>query len=155
MRRTLFACSLVCKEWRNHSQTHLSRPIEVSYEELSSFSDSLREDRRISSGVLGLKVAKKIKTLRVSPFLMQHTLPNLHYLNVQRLDLVREHQWLHRSPVFRSVMGLNLYHLQPCQLSQLVRFINSFPYLSTLKLSFYFKRLEHKDQILQIGRAHV
>ena len=89
-----------------------------------------------------------MKTTQISPFVLRHHLPNLHYLNIQKLDLTREHQLFYRAPFFRSVHRLTLYRLQSCPLSQLIRFINSFPTLSSLALSFAFKELKHEGQIL-------
>ena len=84
----------------------------------------------------------------ISFFAIRHRLPNLIYLNMSQLDLTREHRWLHRAPLFRSVQRLKLSSLQNCQLSQLILFINAFPSLTRLDIGFGSTRLEHKDQIL-------
>ena len=146
--KTLIACSLVCREWRDYAQTYLSTPIEVSYEELSSFSDTVRRDRRILPGITRLDITKKFETIPISPFVIQHQLRRLHYLNIDELNLAREHRWLHRAPLFHSVRELRLHRLQSCDLSQLVRFINAFPFLSSLTLDFAFNGLQDNGQIL-------
>ena len=142
-RRTLFACSLVCRKWRDHAQTHLSKPIEVAYE-----GNTLWKDQHLRSRITSLKIVKKSKTDPVSPFAIHHQLPRLSYLNIEELDLTREHQWLARAPLFRYVKTLILYALRSCQLLHLIRFINTFPCLSRLEFSFCFNKLEHKGGAL-------
>ena len=65
-----------------------------------------------------------------------------------RLDLAREHKWLYKAPIFRTVQRLSLNQLENCQSSQLIRFINHFPSLSTLRITFAFHKLDHRGQIL-------
>ena len=120
-RRTLFACSFVCRKSRDHAQTHLSKPTEVAYEELSSLSNALRRGQHLRSRITSLKIVKKFKTVPISPFAIHHQLPRLSYLNIEELDLTREHQWLDRAPLFRSVKTLILYALRSCQLLQIGR----------------------------------
>ena len=146
--KTLIACSLVCREWRNHVQTFLSQPTEVSGEELKSFSDALVRDPRISWGIRTLVVAKKFNTTPISPFAIQHKLRHLDYLIIHNLDLTREHLFLYRAPLFRSVRKLKLYRLRSCHLSHLIRLINAFPSLFKLELEFAFDKLEFHGQIL-------
>ena len=146
--KTLIACSLVCRTWRDCAQAYLSKPMEVSYEDLTSFSETLVKDRRIGSGITRLEVVKKSETIPVSPFSIQHRLPNLEYLTIHDLDLTREHRSLYGAPLFRSVRVLRLCNLRSPRLSQLVRFINAFPSLSELELSFSCNKLEYHGQIL-------
>ena len=122
--------------------------MEVSYEELTSFSETLVKDRRIGCGITRLEVVKKSETIPISACAIQHRLPNLGYLNIHDLDLTREHPFLYRAPLFHSVRELRLHRLQSCQLSQLIRFINAFPSLAELELDFAFNNLEHHGQIL-------
>ena len=83
-----------------------------------------------------------------SLFATRHRLSHLIYLQLGRLDLAREHRWLHRAPLFRSVQRLRLFQLQNCQLSPLILFVNSFPSLTRLDVDFDFTELVHKGQIL-------
>ena len=87
-------------------------------------------------------------TKSISLFAIRHQLSNLVYLNLDRLDLTREHRWLCRAPLFLSVQRLKLFDLQKCQLSQIVLFVNSFPSLTRLDIYFDFTKLEHTGQIL-------
>ena len=149
MRRTLIACSRVCREWRDRSQMHLSEPIQVPYEELISLSHNLERDRCTSSSIRGLTIVKKSGTTPIFLFTIQNRLLHLDYLRIDELDLTREHRWLHRASLFRSVREIKLCRLQPCRLSQLIRFINAFPSLSNLSLSnFAFEKLEYEGQRL-------
>ena len=120
----------------------------MPYEELTIFSDALAKDQRLSSVIRRLEVVKGFQTIPISLFATQHQFRHLNYLNIHDLDLTREHRWLYRAPLFRSVRELRLYHLRACQFSQLIRFINAFPSLSTLYLNFGFNELEYKGQIL-------
>ena len=128
--------------------SHLSKDIEMPYEELPVFGGNLQDDRRIGSGITRLKVVKTSETMPISAFAIQHRLPNLEYLNIHYLDLTREHQFLYRAPLFRSVRKLKLYRLRSCDLSHLIRLINAFPSLSKLELEFSFDKLEFHGQIL-------
>ena len=148
LRITLILCSFVCRHWRDYVGNYSSKPIEVPFEELLAFGDTVRQDRRISSQITRLKLRKNSATTPVSSFVMDHQLPNLDYLNIHELDLAREHQRLYGALLFPCVQDLRLYRLQSCQLSQLVRFINAFPSLLRLDLDFAFNRLEHKGRIL-------
>ena len=144
----MIACSLVCHKWRVYAETYLSKPIQVPYEELTIFSDALAKDQRLSSVIRRLEVVKEFQTIPISLFATQHQFRHLNYVNIHDLDLTREHRWLYRAPLFRSVRELKLYNLQPCHLSQLIRFINAFPSLFKLELDFAFNKLEHHNQSL-------
>ena len=85
----------------------------------------------------------------LSSFAIQHLLTNMVYLEIEGLNLTQEHYCLHRAPLFRSVQHLSLNYLPSSQLSQLVRFINSFPSLSDLQVSFLKEQsISHRGQIL-------
>ena len=120
----------------------------MPYEELTFFSDALAKDQRLSSVIRRLEVVKEFQTTPISLFATQHQFRHLNYVNIHDLDLTREHRWLYRAPLFRSVRELRLYHLRSCQLSQLIRFINSFPSLFKLELDFDFSELQYRGQIL-------
>ena len=144
----LSACSLVCRAWRIRAQALLFERIVLNHEGLPSLDRVLRENHVVCSSITEMYVQGESKTTSFSFFAIRHQLPNLTYLNIHQLDLTREHPWLYRAPLFRSVQRLKLYRLKPCQLSQLVLFINSFYSLVRLDLDFDFAQLEHRDQIL-------
>ena len=129
-------------------QESLSKPKMICYEKLSSFSGALRHDGLASSYITGLTITKKSEVVPISAFAVTHLLPRLSYLSIKELDLAREHQSLGRAPIFYSVRRLHLHFKQSCQLSQLIRFINSFPSISSLGLSFAFNKLGHNGQVL-------
>lgn len=148
IQKTLFTCSLVCKEWCDHVQWYLSWYIAVPYEGLSSLSQSLERNQHIFSSTPGLRIVKTYERASLLSFVMRHPVQKLCNLIIERLDLARESPLLNRSPLFGSIRYLGIYYLQPCKLSQLVRFINSFPSISQLELSLAFDKLEHRGQIL-------
>ena len=148
MVQRLSTCSLVCRAWRVRSQAHLFKAVTLNYEELASLDTVLTNSPAICSGIEEMHLLKKSKSMSISFFVIRHQLSNLTDLNIGGLDLTREHQWFHRSTLFRSVQRLHLYDLQTCQLSQLIRFVNCFHSLYSLGMLFAFNKLEHKGQIL-------
>ena len=144
----LSVCSLVCRAWRTRAQARLFEVVSLKYERLLSLDRVLRSNPAISSTIREMFLVKKPKAAPISFFTIRHQLSGLTYLNIGGLNLTGEHQWLYRSPLFRSVQRLKLFHLQTCQLSQLIRFVNCFHSLSRLDLSFAFEKLEYKGQIL-------
>ena len=148
MLERISTCSLVCRAWRTRAQAHLFKNIITNHEGLHSLDKVLRTNPAISSSIVYLMVVKKSKTPSISFFAIRHQLSKLTFLQINGFDFTREHAWLCRSPLFRSVRALRLYTLQICQLSQLIRFINCFHSLASLEIDFDFYQLEHKGQIL-------
>ena len=144
----LSTSSLVCRAWRIRAQAHLFKKVSLKYEGLVSLDTVLCSNHAICPIITEMYIARGSKTNSISLFAIRHKLSNLIYLDLDRLDLTREHRWLHRAPLFHTVQRLRLYRLQTCQLSQLILFVNSFPSLTRLDLIFDFYKLEHKNQIL-------
>ena len=144
----LSACSLVCKAWRNQVRMNFYKPITICDEKLPSLSGVLRRNGPLSSHITGITITRKSEVLPISPFAVIHQLPKLSYLSIDQLDLAREHRWLDRAPFFHSVRTLHLCFRQSCQLSQLIRFIDTFSCLSSLKLAFNYNNLEYNGGIL-------
>ena len=149
----LSACSLVCKAWRNRAQTHLFKRIVIHYRRLCLLERGLKANPHRHSNITEIIVMGQCnwwKMRSFSSFAIRHKLPNLKFLSIPELSFGREHPLLYQAPMFRSVHRLRLHYLHPCQLSQLIRFIDCFPSLSVLQLKFTSSQfvLQHRGQIL-------
>ena len=148
-RRTLFTCSLVDRAWKCRVKLHLSKS-----RFMKIYSDNMAPFRTtnpsLSSPLAGLMVIKRSETTSISSFVVQHQhqLPKFKYLSIEELALTREHKFLCRTPLFRSVRTLKLVNIQTCELSQLVHFIRSFPSLSDLDLSFAHSKIERQGKVI-------
>ena len=150
MRRTLVICSCVCWAWRDHAGGLLSKfaRIRNGY----GWPSFTTRDASLSiSFNIALSFSTRAGTMSLATFAIRYQsfLRSLVYIHIVGLDFTREHKWLCRTTLFRSVQNLKLSHLRCGKYSQLALFVNSFPSLARLELHFGapFVNLELRDLI--------
>ena len=144
--KTLLSCALVCRAWLRCAQKHLYTSIAVRMPDLNSLNKTLKSTYRLSSHVNKLEILNDYSRELMSSFVISHQLFNLVTLTIESLNLTQEHPLIYRATLFHSIQHLCLIELPDCQLSQLVRFINSFSSLVSFKV--FTRVLKHRGQIL-------
>ena len=128
---TLHACALVCRSWHIRARLHLYREFWISGDHIPKLQTTLRNNSSLS--LSSTKVIKvECGTKPVSAFFLEPTLQNLTVLELDYLDLTKEHSLIMRGPLARSVTDLTLWELHSCPVSNLLRFLNSFHSLAYL-----------------------
>lgn len=150
IQQTLSACALVCRAWLYRSRMHLYSRITLQSESLARLECTLRTACHISSFITELKIDNFNDSKALSSLFVTRRPQNLKNLYISGLDLTREHIWLSRASICHSVQDLNLVDLQECKVTQLIRFINCFHSLSSLRMDFHlaFNNLEYNGQII-------
>ena len=140
-----YACSLVCRSWLHRSRLHLYKRVDLWGDRISNFQTTLRKNPSISST---RRIRVSCMSNPISALFTLARLRNLEHLELHSPDLTKEHPLITRGLLSRSVTRLELWNLERCTVSCLLRFLNSFVSLTTLVVGFNSEELEHKGQIL-------
>lgn len=151
-RDTLRNCSLVCRAWLNRARLHLATHVGLLNEDIPCFERTIKKNHQASSSIMRLSILNLsfggLTRTPLSVLLIPHRFHNITNMELHGLDLTREHTWLSRALLPRSVRHLRLF-IFGCKLSQLIRFINTFHSLTSLVIFFVdAETLEHNGQVL-------
>ena len=148
VQRTLLACTLVCRAWQHRARKHLYARGDVTLKYVQVFGNTLRGLNNLSTIIVELNFIHSPPFL-LSPLLAVHKFPNLRSLALGHLNLHGEHDMLYRAFAFHAIQNLRLSQLRSRKASHIIRFINHFRYLTSLKIEqFKFGALEYSGQVL-------
>ena len=145
---TLHACALVCRSWHIRARLRLYREFWISGDHIPKLQTTLRNNSSLSLSSTKL-IRVECGTKPVSALFVQPTLQKLTVLELEELDLTKEHSLIMRGPLARSVTDLRLFGLHSCSVSNLIHFLNSFHSLAYLDVRLFEPcLLSHTGQIL-------
>ena len=145
---TVYACTLVCRSWHIRARLHLYRGFSIPGDHIPKLQTTLKNNSSLSlPSTEVIRVQREEKP--VSALFVQPTLQKLTVLELEELDLTKEHSLIMRGPLARSVTDLRLLQLHSCPVSNLLRFLNSFHSLAYLDVDLSDPYLlSHTGQIL-------
>ena len=160
VQNALLSCCQVCRAWLDRARIHLYSVIYLWHPiGASKLENTIRRTRASSPLIKSLAIkinpssARKQPPVPESALFIPHRLMNLKTLRLWRFDLSRQHPYIFRAIAPRTILHLHLNFLKLCKVTQLIRFINTFHSLTSLKLHFNSYILETDDQILSSPRA--
>ena len=144
--KTLVSCMKVCQDWYAYARKNLWRY--VITDRCDDVSSIYRKHQHLLPYLNELQYLWHSSYQPGSSFFITHRPPNIHTLSLYKLNVSKEHKLFYRSPLFRLVRTLTVRFKRECQLSQLIRLINSFVSLSSLTIILENKALDHNGQAL-------
>ena len=146
MTDTLRACILVCRAWRDRARFHLYAYVCLRSSRLSKLQSITNKNRNLVVEVMHITC---ISHHILSALFVMKPFKDLTVLEIRDLNLSQEHPPLSITPLTYSIRTLELVETRPCTVSQLIRFINLFPRLSSLRFIMVTgHELDHKGGLI-------